>query len=428
MWRLFKNKNFRNLMVGSYLSQIGDVMQSFCFSLFILNKTGSTAFFSMILSIAIIPRLILQPVTGVLADKYNKKKLMLISELLCAAVLIILMIYVNTIGDFTLMVIAITTLLINCIMVLGSSAGTSFMPSTVDENELVYANTIATIFSGLINIISPILSGILFPIISLKGITLINIISYFISAVLILTLSVKEKAQNPESQQEHFLLQFKDGLRFCFNNRVLKKILLYALILNFFLTPLGTVAMPFLIKDKLQFSDRMYGIFQGVIYAAAFIGVFLLIKKMREKNAFHVMNMSCLYQGISVLVLAFTFTPFMLGKFSNFGFIITIIILITAAVIFILSSLSNILVSSEMQKEVDEEYRGRVFSIMSTIFLAITPLGQIILGIVLDNIRVDIVIAFIAIVLVICKLILKDKYIENSEVTPKNLNELSENE
>lgn len=236
--------------------------------------------------------------------------------------------------------------------------------------------------------------------------------------MLILTLSVKEKAQNPESQQEHFLLQFKDGLRFCFNNRVLKKILLYALILNFFLTPLGTVAMPFLIKDKLMFSDRMYGIFQGVIYAAAFIGVFLVIKD-EGKNAFHVMNMSCLYQGISVLVLAFTFTPFVLGKFSKFGLIITIIILITAAVIFILSSLSNILVSSEMQKEVDEEYRGRVFSIMSTIFLGITPLGQIILGIVLDNIRVDIVIAFIAMVLIISKLILKDKYLENSEVTPK---------
>lgn len=85
-FKLLKDKNFSLLMFGKITSLIGSSMQSFALSLFVLATTGSATKFASILSIALIPQLIFGPIAGVFVDRFNRKKILVILDLISGVV------------------------------------------------------------------------------------------------------------------------------------------------------------------------------------------------------------------------------------------------------------------------------------------------------------------------------------------------------
>ncbi len=69
-----KNRNFRYLMFGKLISLLGSNLQTFAFSLYVLNITGSATEFSKMLVVSLIPEILLTPFAGVLVDKIDRKK------------------------------------------------------------------------------------------------------------------------------------------------------------------------------------------------------------------------------------------------------------------------------------------------------------------------------------------------------------------
>lgn len=75
--KLIKNKNLWLLFIAQFISLIGSKMQSFAFALYVLATTGSGTQFASILALGIIPTLLLTPICGVLADWFDRKKIMI---------------------------------------------------------------------------------------------------------------------------------------------------------------------------------------------------------------------------------------------------------------------------------------------------------------------------------------------------------------
>lgn len=84
-----KNKNFIIVVLGQIISLLGNSVQRFAMSLYILDITGSAAIFSTILAVSTIPYIIFAPLAGFLADTINRKKIMVCLDILSAAILAI---------------------------------------------------------------------------------------------------------------------------------------------------------------------------------------------------------------------------------------------------------------------------------------------------------------------------------------------------
>lgn len=76
-----KNKNFIIVVIGQIISLFGNAIQRFCMSLYILDLTGSAATFSTILAVSTIPYILFAPIAGLLADRVNRKKIMVYLDL-----------------------------------------------------------------------------------------------------------------------------------------------------------------------------------------------------------------------------------------------------------------------------------------------------------------------------------------------------------
>lgn len=82
-----KNKNFIIIVVGQIISLFGNAIQRFSMSLYLLEFTGSTAVFANILAISTIPYILFAPIAGMLSDNVNRKKIMVLLDFACSAVI-----------------------------------------------------------------------------------------------------------------------------------------------------------------------------------------------------------------------------------------------------------------------------------------------------------------------------------------------------
>ena len=79
---VLKNKNYVLVVLGRFVSEFGTYLQSFALSLFVLEKTGSPSLFASVIAISVLPRIILMPFTGVLSDRFSRKKMIVLMDIL----------------------------------------------------------------------------------------------------------------------------------------------------------------------------------------------------------------------------------------------------------------------------------------------------------------------------------------------------------
>ena len=131
------NKNFWLYAIGRWVSQAGWVIQDIAVPLYVLDKTGSGTIMSLFILVELIPRLLVNPIAGVIGDRYNRKKLMVWLDIMRGALLF---------GVITFNLLDIPSLLaVQVVMsIMGAffSAGVSGMfPDLVKKENLAQANS-----------------------------------------------------------------------------------------------------------------------------------------------------------------------------------------------------------------------------------------------------------------------------------------------
>jgi len=196
-----KNKNFIIVVIGQIISLLGNAIQRFCMALYILDLTGSAAVFSSILAISTIPYILFAPIAGLLADTVNRKKVMVYLDFLSS---ILMGVYaVILIGGRDSTVIAgIIMFVLSIIYTLYSPSVSACIPQIVHKEELAQANGIIQQVGALVNLVGPIIAGILYSFVGIKIIVIINAASFLVSAILETFLEIpdlerKEKLKNP---------------------------------------------------------------------------------------------------------------------------------------------------------------------------------------------------------------------------------------
>lgn len=370
--------------LGKLISIFGSSIYTFALGLYVLKITGSGLSFATTLVLGIIPIIIVSPFAGVLADKINKKTLVIAMDLLSGVILITIYFF-SSIYGLSLFIIYLSTFLISVLTAVFGISMESAKPNIVSDKLLMNINSISKIIDSASLILGPMLGGLIYAFVDIKFFILLNGISFIFSAILEVFIDFKYNFKS-NSNMDHtinFSKDIKEGVIYIKERKNLIGLFGIFISLNFFIGFSVSVPLPYIINNVLKLSAQDLGIIQGAFPLGMIIGA-LLIKKIIDKFSYDtILLRASLVLSISMIIIG---VPSIYPEVA-FSSIFYLFYYVIVMVIFgIAISLIDIPILYILQRDIPDEYRGRVLSIGMSIIKIILPIAYIISGIMLNKI------------------------------------------
>ncbi|RAN75042.1 MFS transporter [Bacillus sp. SRB_331] len=383
-WKMkIATRNIILMMIGKMTSLLGAGIYTFAMGLYVLKTTGSGMGFATTLICGSIPRMICGPIAGAVADRVNRRWLVIGTDLLSSLTMLIMFILATIFGPSLLFIYVSAALLSICASFYSVSL-TSSIPNLVDEVRIQKASALNQTASSLSNILAPIIGGVVFGFFSIKTFFLLNSITFFLAVIvqlfIVFDLYKKELAES----KEHFLTSIKEGFSYVKRQHEIYGLMKIAVGVNFFASALF-VSLPYIIIKNLHLSSKQLGVVEGMLAVGMLIGAIVLSVRKEVNNPFRSVYIGLfLFAGLSLC----TVFPLLviIPKVASFIYYITFMILTGISMMVV-----NIPMQVHMQKTTDPNYLGRVFGLLETISTAIAPLGMIVYGLLLDMLPTSIV-------------------------------------
>lgn len=381
-----EKRNINLFLWGKFVSLVGTYMYSFAMSLYILKQTGSGTSFALNLLLSVMPRVILGPIAGVLADRIDRRKMVVGMDILSGLTVLILL-PLSWIYGMRIPFIYANTLLLSIINTFFTVTISASLPNMVRKESLIKINSYSQAAESVSSIASPILGGIIYYMMPINLFIALNGISFILSAIsemfidFNLTKEAVEDKTNDKIGVRSILSDMKSGFMFFREQKALFTLLKFSIILNFFVGPSMGVVMPFIINNTLALSEIHYGLIEGSFSVGALISSLVISKLPEREKKLPALVFGTGCCGAVMLLMAFpvlnTAKLFSDNVYAAYYMIMMILFSILLMII-------NIPVMVLIQKLTPDHMMGRVISLVQTMASAITPLGLILMGILVD--------------------------------------------
>jgi len=385
---LSQNKELLNISlfsIATCISLLGTSAYNFAISLYVLKITESGLSFASTLVLGVLSIIIVTPFTGVLADKLNKKRISITIGILNSFLLIFLYLLVNSSYNLTLLMIYISTFLLNFFNTIYSICIEAAKPNLVHDNKLISINSIDTIINSSSSILGPMIGGIMFAILDIKYFILINGASFIISALfeMFMDFELNYTEKGAKKEKLNFYSDVKEGVIYLKKQSNIYNIMIILATLNFFIGFSINVPMPYIINNVLQLSSNVFGIIQSTFSVGMILGAIMIKKIIKKYSKTQIIKSSNILLSSCMIGIGFSvvlFTKFYCETFLLIYFVV-IMILAGLAISFI-----DIPIFYFIQQTIPDEFRGRVLSIGLSIAKIFLPIALIISGILINYI------------------------------------------
>ena len=187
---LRRNRNFRQLWLGQVVSQMGDWFDTIALYTIILNLTGSGRDVGLLLVARFVPSFLFGPVSGVVADRFSRRTIMIWSDLLRALV-VLGFLFVRRADQ--LWIIYVLTVLQLALSTFFEPAKTAAVPSLVADRELVAANSISSVTWSVMLTLGAAIGGVITGWFGTNAAFILDALSYVLSAVLIFNVRLPKR-------------------------------------------------------------------------------------------------------------------------------------------------------------------------------------------------------------------------------------------
>lgn len=356
------SKNKSLLLFGRWTSYIGNIIFDYANNNVIANTLGlKPIFLAFYQSSEMIIALIFNLIGGAFADRYNKKKILIITDIISSILCFILSFVTKT------KVFVVAIILINCLLAIVTAFNKPSYKSIVriamNKEEIVKYNSISDIGSQIIEIIGPTVGMLMVLVFDTRGAMLANAITFFLSAIAESKLVITETRKS--SHDKKIIEDIWAGLKYIKSNKCILIVIIVASAANFFFAGYN-LYIPYtstMFKEQLP---NAYAVILTVESIGGIIGSFIISKM----DSFHSISDKKLIIILGMSGLCIFFIPII----SMLG--IRYIVIIPFFVFSALLSIFNIGVMTYIQLYVIDEYMGRVFSIISTFSVLFMPLGS----------------------------------------------------
>lgn len=381
----FRNSVYINMtifLIGKVVSLFGARIMNFAIGLYVLRITGSGMSFALTMIVSTIPAIILSPFAGVLADRVNRKMVVVVTDALCGVLLTIVYLISTRIG-LSLNLVLITVFFLSILNTFFNITMEASIPNIVDEKRLTKINSYSSSITSLASIVGPALGGFIYGFFPIEKFLLIAGISFIASAISEIFINFNfNNIPATDRTREKVLTEIKSALNYVKTKKIILSILIFAVFINFAFSSY-VVSLPHIINIQLGLSSEQYGLIQSAFAIGSLIFSLIYSLLPERKNRYKYLIYSLMTISILMMLTGIpTLRTF--NSASKINLLIYFIIInfsIGGALVFL-----NLPTFILMQRETSDEYRGRVNGLLGTTSLSIQPLGMVLGGLFIDYI------------------------------------------
>ena len=381
-----ENLNLALFLSGKSISLFGSAIYTFVVGLYLLRITGSGLTFATNIVLYTLPIVFINPFAGVLADKMEKKVLIVGADLINGVFLFVVYLLAIKVG-LSIPLVYISTFLMTVLSTFFNIGIESAKPRLVSKESLVKINSLARVIESFSYLIGPVAGGLIYSLIDTKQFILLNAISFLLAALLEYFInykynsSLKAEDQNENESISTIWEKLKEGYNYLFNRPHLKSLIYVFVALNFFFNFTVIVPLPYLLNTIWEVNSTVYGIVQGGLPVGMITGALVVNKVLKNTSYNHLLKKIGFYSGFGVL--AFALPLIMISGIPSSNFITiyyTILMFLGGLVVAWVDIPASVL----LQKVVPENILGRVISVKLSIIKTIVPITLILSGYLLE--------------------------------------------
>lgn len=375
-YKLFK-KDFTLVVIGQIISLFGNAILRFALPLYLLKETGSSTLFGVVTACSFIPMVILSLVGGIMADRVNKRNIMVILDFSTAALITIFYLLLGRAPT--------VPLFIAFLMILYGISGAyqpsvqAAIPALVDADRLMEGNAVINQVNTLSGLLGPVIGGMIYNVWGIKPILTVSVVCFVFSAVMEIFIKIPHKKQLIE---KGVFTIAKEDLKVSFKYIRKDKPILFSIVLiisafNLVLSASMVIGFPVIIVQILNMSDLLLGISQGILALGGLAGGVisaLLANKLKINKSYYLLAI-CAFtsaiMGISLIPNVNTILPY-------------IVITVMGFFAMLFSTLLSVQMFTMVQRETPYNLIGKVMAALMAVSMSAHPIGQAMYGALFD--------------------------------------------
>jgi MFS family permease len=355
----FQHRNFRLFYGGQILSLIGTWVQSTAQGWLVLELTDSELLLGVVTAAGSMPILLLTLYAGVVADRADKRNIILVAQAASLVLALALAVLTDT-GAITIGWIVTLVFLLGIANAFEIPTRQSFFAELVGKRDLTNAIALNSTAFNLTRVVGPALAGILIGTVGIEACFYLNSISYV--AVIAGLLAIRRPRVERPRGEESILENLREGFAFIFGNRLPRVLVILIATASIFAFPYAML-LPVFARDILQVGASGLGWMLSVTGAGALAGGILVASVAGRVR-----------RGPLLLVSACAFALF-IGAFSLSRSLPLSLLLLAAAGFVTIPFTAT--VNALIQSLVPDHLRGRVMGVYVFMFLGMTPVGSL---------------------------------------------------
>jgi DHA3 family macrolide efflux protein-like MFS transporter len=358
-------RNYLPMGIGQIVSLVGSALVQFALVWYVTKQTGSATVLATATTAALVPNILLGPFVGALVDRWNRKLVMIIADFVVALATVVLAVLFAT-GAIQIWHIIAILLMRSAAGVFQGPARTAATTLMVPKEHLSRLGGVNQAVDGMINVFSPALGALLLELLPMQGVLAVDIATAAIAiSLMIFLVKVPQPKAKPKSTKvtpRSLTADVREAVHYVVTWPGLLLLILMASLLNMFLAPGGNL-LPLHVTSFFGKGAQELAWIQVVMGVGGIVGGILLGVWGGFKRRVWTVLIGIL--GIGAGMLAFGLTPADRYTWSLVGM----------GTVGLMASFANGSLGPLLQTKVPPEVQGRVFMLLSSLTLAMMPIG-----------------------------------------------------
>lgn len=343
-------RRFLIIWIGQFISSIGSGLSGFALGIHVYRQTQTATSFSLIIFCAFVPSIVLRPFGGVLADRFDRRSMMILGDLGSIAGMALVLAALMS-GTTALWPIYLGVTLSSVFVALQSPAYKASITDLLPEAQFAKASGMVQLASSAQYLFSPIIAGYLLAVSDIRTVLVIDMLSFALAVVAVL--AVRQRVRNvavATAAKPMFIAELVEGWQAITSNRGVLLLVVVISLVTFYIGFLQTLLGPMI----LAFTDaKTYGTTLSVAAVGMLVSSLLISTALKSDRQADLLTM-----GLAGTGLFFALT----GVSTN-------ITVITAAGFLFFCALPFVNTSADVliRRNIDNEKQGRVWGIIGVV-------------------------------------------------------------
>ena len=371
-------KNFALLILGQLTSLFGNFILKLALSMYVLEATGSATVFAGILSAATIPTILLSPLGGILADRADRRNIMVALDALTGVSVLCAALFLSE--NNAIAVISTLLIILSILGAFETPTVQACIPTMLQGDNIMKGNAVVNQVASLSYLIAPMLGGVLYAMLGLEPVMYASVVCFFITALFECFIKLSyQRIQSQGGVLQIVKQDFLSSMQYISKEQTsISKMLLLTAFSRFFVMGITIVGLPFLVRTVLGLNAKYYGAAESALAVATILGS-IAAGVLAEKLKIHKLSVLLASMGIFIIPAGIVFI-LPVNAIIKYGVTVVSFCGMQAVI-----SIFSIFAVSLIQQRTPNHLIGKVMAYTSTVTLCVQPIGQIVYGFLFDR-------------------------------------------